>query len=156
MKQGQPKRIRFGVAGFVALFVLLVSFAAQPVRAGGTILSADEAFARSQSGDIIIVDVRSPYEWRQTGLPAGAKRATVHNPQGLNAFLKEIDTIMGNSRDKAIALICARGWRSAAAASFLHGKGYTNVFDVREGMLGRDDLPGWIKRELPVESCDDC
>ena len=120
------------------------------------IISAADAFARAQAGELILIDVRSPYEWRQTGIPAGARRATVHNPRGLTGFFKEVVAIVGDAKDKSIALICARGWRSAAAASYLHKKGFTRVYDVSEGMLGRDDDPGWLERKLPVEPCDKC
>ncbi len=120
------------------------------------IISAADAFARAQAGELILIDVRSPYEWQQTGIPAGARRATVHNPRGLGGFFKEVVAIVGDANGKAIALICARGWRSAAAASYLHKKGFTHVYDVSEGMLGRDETPGWLKRELPVEPCDNC
>ena len=120
------------------------------------IISAADAFARAQAGELILIDVRSPYEWRQTGIPAGAQRATVHNSRGLAGFFKEVVAIVGDAKGKAIALICARGWRSAAAASYLHKKGFTRVYDVSEGMLGRDDDPGWLERKLPVEPCDKC
>lgn len=120
------------------------------------IISAADAFARAQAGELILIDVRSPYEWRQTGIPAGAQRATVHNPRGLAGFFKEVVAIVGDAKGKEIALICARGWRSAAAASYLHKKGFTRVYDVSEGMLGRDDDPGWLDRKLPVEQCDKC
>ncbi len=135
---------------------LVLIAAAGPAQAQSGIIAAADAYARSQAGELIIIDVRSSYEWRQTGIPAGARLATVHNRQGIAGFLKEVIAIAADDRNKPIALICARGGRSAAAANYLRQKGFTHVYDVSEGMLGRDEHPGWLKRELPVEPCDNC
>ena len=156
MNAADERHSRPSIAWFTVLLVVVACLAGGPVRAESDKILADDAFARAESGDLIIIDVRSPYEWRQTGVPAGAARATVHNPRGLAGFLEEVVAIVGEARSKPIALICARGWRSAAAAKFLQEKGFTNVFDVSEGMLGRDANPGWLARKLPVEPCDDC
>jgi rhodanese-related sulfurtransferase len=133
-----------------------LSLLAAPAFAGGGVISADEGFARAQAGELTIIDVRSPAEWRQTGVATGARRATVHDPRGLAGFLAEVEAIVGEDRNKPIAMICARGWRSAAATAFLREQGFTNVFDIGEGMLGRDGKPGWIARSLPVEPCERC
>lgn len=127
-----------------------------PGWAGGGPISADEGFSRAQAGELTIIDVRSPAEWRQTGVAAGARRATVHDPRGLAGFLAAVEAIVGEDKSKPIAMICARGMRSAAATAFLRGQGFTSVFDIGEGMLGRDDAPGWIARGLPVEPCEGC
>ena len=148
--------------GFLILASLFLGISLALPRVGWSadaevgIIAADDAYARSQAGELIVIDVRSSYEWRQTGIPAGAQLATVHNRQGIAGFLKEVIAIAADDRNKPIALICARGWRSAAAANYLRQKGFTHVYDVSEGMLGRDEHPGWLKRELPVEPCDNC
>jgi rhodanese-related sulfurtransferase len=144
--------------GFVtalAIFFSILCYAAT-VLAGGEIIAADEALARAEAGRLTIVDVRSPAEWRQTGIASGARLATIHNRKGPMGFLEEITALVDGDKSRPIAMICARGYRSAAATAFLREQGFTNVFDIREGMLGRDDRPGWLARDLPVEPCEEC
>ena len=52
--------------------------------------------------------------------------------------------------DVPVALICARGVRSARLSQRLAEAGFTNIIDVPEGMLGSGAGPGWLKRGLPV------
>jgi hypothetical protein len=38
----------------------------------------------------------------------------------------------------------------------LNEAGYTQVFNIREGMLGNTDGPGWLARGLPTDDCSGC
>ena len=96
----------------LALVLCLVAPAAT-VAEGGSELSAPLAHAQSVAGTRLLIDVRSPAEWRQTGLPAKAHAITIHQPGGMNAFLASIDKLTGGDKSKPIALICASGVRSA-------------------------------------------
>lgn len=132
-----------------ALFVLMVVFVGWVPMAqacegtcGGEKIAPAAAFAEVESGELLLIDVRSPREWGMTGIPAGARAATIHNPAGLGGFLDEVLALTGGDRDKRIALICAGGVRSARAQRFLESEGFTQVLDVDEGMLGRPDVPG--------------
>ncbi len=80
----------------------------------------------------------------------------MHDSRGLAGFLAEVEAIVGEDRNQPIAMICARGWRSAAATADQRERGFTGVFDIGEGMPGRDGKPGWIARGLPVEPCERC
>ena len=127
------------------------------VRAGNGIVSAPVALASAAKGDVTLVDVRSAREWRQTGIAAGAKRVTIHNPGGTKAFVAEMVKAVGGDMSKPVALICAAGARSARAERILTAAGFTNLQNVSEGMLGRPDAgPGWLKRGLPVTPCPEC
>lgn len=137
----------------VVLFALLVWATA---AVGGSLLTADEAARRAEAGAITVIDVRSPGEWRRTGTPPGAMRITINDPDGAAGFLRRVDAAMGGHRDRPIALICARGSRSARAQDLLTRNGFTNVHNVAEGMLGNRDEPGWIARGLPVTPCKSC
>ena len=137
----------------LAILVAAMLTAAGPAAAG-EILTAPEAYKRAKAGEIVLIDVRSAREWRQTGVPAGAKQVTIH--QGAQGFLNGILMATGGDRAKPIALICARGNRSARARRFLEASGFTNVHDVSEGMVGRGDTPGWLARKMPTEKCAVC
>lgn len=110
------------------------------------IISATDARTMQAKGEIILLDIRSPGEWKETGVPAGAEMVTVHRRDFLAAVLK----VTGGDKSKPIALICAIGGRSAMARRFLAKHGFTNVVDVSEGMLGNHRGPGWIRRGQPV------
>ena len=128
---------------------LVFGLAPDAARAGRLppgIISAADAQAMQAKGEIILLDIRSPGEWRETGVPAGAKMVTVHRRDFMAAVLK----VTGGDRSKPIALICAIGGRSAMARRFLAKHGFTNVVDVSEGMLGNHRGPGWIRRGQPV------
>ncbi|MDA0655674.1 MAG: hypothetical protein O2912_04615 [Proteobacteria bacterium] len=72
--------IRF--IGVIALFFTVVANA----QAGGSKLSPETAYKAVESGTLTLIDVRSPEEWRKTGIAKGAVPITMHNPKGKNAF----------------------------------------------------------------------
>lgn len=84
---------------------------------------------------IPVVDIRTPGEWKQTGLFQGAIPIMFFNEQGaydLNAFLKELQSKVDTS--KPFALICRTGSRTKVVAHYLSKElGYT-VIDVQGGM----------------------
>lgn len=122
----------------------------------GRLITAEQAMQLAASGEIILVDVRSPQEWRQTGVPAGAELVTIHQRNGLIGFLDAMGEALGDDRGRPIALICARGNRSSVASTALAQAGYTQVYNIREGMFGSPDGPGWLTRGLPMDSCRTC
>lgn len=134
----------------VALYVIFTLSAVPFVQAEE--LSAPEAYARASAGEITLIDVRSPSEWRQTGLPAHGKAITIHDPAGLPAFVRKIVALLGNDPAQPVALICASGVRSAYAEKLLERAGFTAVYNVTEGMLGGRAGPGWLKHALPTAS----
>lgn len=110
------------------------------------VISTPQAQTMSTRGEIILIDIRSPKEWKETGLPQGAVPVTVHRRDFVAAVLK----IAEGDRAKTIALICATGGRSAMARRFLAKQGFTSIIDVSEGMLGNNLGPGWIRRGQPL------
>ncbi|WP_417518680.1 rhodanese-like domain-containing protein [Minwuia sp.] len=117
----------------------------------GDVVAPSDAWKRAEAGDLTIIDVRTPPEWAWTGTARTAHRANWWQISGPDGFLKDILRITGGDRDVAIALICARGVRSSAAARFLVQQGFSNVSDIGEGMLGSADGPGWLERDLPLD-----
>jgi len=131
-------------------FLVLIVFAvvsALPAWSGDvTRMKASEAHELAMRGDIILIDVRTPAEWKETGVGASARAVSMHLP----GFFKKIETIVNGDKSKAIALICARGNRSNRMQAMLIERGYTNIIDVAEGMLGSTAGPGWLKLGLPL------
>lgn len=131
---------------------------ALPALAGHA-LTPDQARAQAAAGALTIVDIRLPMEWAATGLPADAKGVSLQDPASLAVrpgFVDDLLRAVGDDRNAPIALICARGNRSALALQLLARRGFTNVHDISEGMVGGPNGPGWLARDLPIEPCRVC
>jgi rhodanese-related sulfurtransferase len=142
-----------GIRRSCAILFLLV-LGCSTVQAAEKIISADEAYELSVKNELTVIDIRSPREWLETGVPKGARAITMHNPAGIQAFLAAVRAAVANDMSRPIALICAVGGRSRWARGFLTENGFSRVSDISEGMFGRGkDKPGWLKRGLPVNAC---
>ncbi len=116
-----------------------------PAFAGPT-LDAPTAFQQAQSGEIILIDIRRPDEWQATGTGIGAHRIDLRSTD----FIEAVSKLVDGDRTRPIALICARGVRSARTANLLTESGFSQIIDIPEGMLGSADGPGWIASGLPL------
>ena len=99
-----------------------------------------EANDRVRKKQLILVDVRTVSEW-ESGIPKGAHTVTLGDP-------RMVDTIYGFMKEDAstpVAVICRSGMRSGRAAKLLAGAGFTNVSNVRGGMMA------WTAANLPVK-----
>ncbi|MBW7860247.1 MAG: rhodanese-like domain-containing protein [Rhodocyclaceae bacterium] len=117
-------------------------------------LSATDALAATMAGKLRLIDIRTPDEWRQTGVAPGVARADFY--RGPEALEQSILELVGGDRTAPIALICRTGNRTTQAQKFLQSRGFTQVYNIREGMAGSAAGPGWLRRGLPVESCMNC
>ncbi|AVO38606.1 rhodanese-like domain-containing protein [Pukyongiella litopenaei] len=104
------------------------------------------AHQRALAGDLLLVDIRRPDEWRATGIGAGARPVDMRRAD----FIETLTGLAGGDSARPVALICARGVRSARLARRLKAEGFTRVLDVSEGMAGSAAGPGWLARGLPV------
>ena len=107
-----------------------------------------EAFVSSRPNTLLI-DVREPAEWEQTGTPAGAKLISGSRSDFIEAVLEAV----GGDKTKPVAVICRSGSRSVKAAERLTASGFTRVTNVGDGMVGRDGQgKGWLAAGLPTQS----
>ena len=104
------------------------------------------AHKQAVAGDILLIDIRRPDEWARTGSGEGASRLDMRRKD----FVKALLDLTGGETALPVALICARGVRSARVSNQLAKAGFTNIIDVPEGMQGSAAGPGWLKRGLPV------
>ncbi len=116
-------------------------------------LGAPEAAARAQSGKLTLIDIRTPPEWKETGVARGAKQVNMLHPQGAKGFVDQLLGEVKGDRNAPIALICRTGNRTTQVQRYLQSVGFTQVYNVKEGMAGSGAGPGWIKHGLPVEPC---
>lgn len=138
-----------------AIVLTLLSLGACSQDSGPT-LAAPEAYALATAGKLTLIDVRHADEWRQTGVARGALRIDMTNPQGEAGFVKQVSVQMGGRTDAPIGLLSRAGNRGANAQHVLRGAGFTEVYNIMEGMAGNGHGPGWIARGLPLEACEGC
>ncbi len=122
------------------------SNARRSIAVGATQITVEQAHASAVAGDVLLVDIRRPDEWQRTGVGEGALPLDMRRDD----FIEALTAATGGDTDSPVALICARGVRSARMTQRLSDAGYTNLIDVPEGMLGSGAGPGWLAKGLPV------
>jgi len=123
--------------------------------AGG--IAPGEAWSLAQSGDAVLVDVRSAEERKFVGQVPGAVHvawasgtALTRNPR----FVRELEAKV--KHEQVVLLLCRSGKRSALAAEAATKAGFAAAFNVLEGFEGELDgashrgaADGWRFRGLP-------
>jgi rhodanese-related sulfurtransferase len=109
-------------------------------------LSVREALEGARAGRLVLVDIRTPEEWADTGVPQGAIRLDMTG----SGFEVRLAALKLDHPGKPIALICRTANRSSEVQKKLAGRGWTNLVDVRGGLLGNPKDKGWLAESLPV------
>ena len=128
------------------LVLVLLALVATRIAAADGRMTAAEAHRAALAGDILLVDIRTPDEWKDSGVPEGALPLDMRRLE----FVADLDRALDGDRSQPVALICAAGVRSARVAEALRRMGFSDVHDVSEGMHGSDAGPGWLRAGLPV------
>ena len=98
------------------------------------------------NSNIPIVDIRTPGEWKETGITKDAVRIMFFDERGqynVEAFLDELNKKVDTK--KQFALICRTGSRTKVVSSFLSQKLGYNAINIQGGITQA------IRRGLPVE-----
>lgn len=135
--------------GLMLWAILFIVFS-QGIAWAENSISAHDAYMNANRKEMLIIDIRHPSEWRETGIGANAVALTMHQQGGPAAFLNAVENLINGDRTTPIALICASGVRSSWAQHFLTAQGLSNVRHIPEGMLGRGPKAGWIDQNLPM------
>ncbi len=109
-------------------------------------ISVQDAFTKMQNQTLVMIDVRTEGEWRQSGIASGAVPISMLDPQ----FLDKLAEVQAQNPGKTIAFICASGRRSTIVQTRLSNMGYKNIYSVYGGTTGSSRSPGWIAEGLPV------
>jgi len=140
------------------ILTLLIALCSLPVAAQNALpsLTASDARALQEAGEIVLIDIRQPEEWRQTGVAEGSFRISMGHPEGGQGFLRDVLSAVDGNTDAALVLICRTGNRTSQVVPALQQWGFTRIHHIPEGMLGSGYGPGWIRSGLPVEDCTHC
>ena len=87
------------------------------------------AVSEMQAEGGVIVDIRTPEEWAETGVIDGAKLVTFDNAQ---SFIAALGPDLADGRN--LILICRSGRRSAAAAEALQTMIPNHIISIDGGM----------------------
>lgn len=122
-------------------------------------VSPAEAWTRVQTGQALLVDVRTPEELRWVGRVPGALAIPwlIDNGQRPNPdFLAQLGEAA--RPDQQVLLLCRSGVRSEAAARAATAAGFASVWSIRDGFEGpldgnrqRNRVAGWRHDGLPWE-----
>ena len=85
---------------------------------------------------IPIVDIRTPGEWKETGIVKNSIPIMFFNEEGgydVNAFLTQLNAKVDTK--KQFAIICRTGSRTAIVADFLSKQLHYNVINVKGGIF---------------------
>jgi rhodanese-related sulfurtransferase len=109
-------------------------------------ISPPEAHKLAAGKEVVLVDIRRPDEWAETGVGEHAVKIDMEDP----LFVAKLNAAMGNDRTKPVALICRTASRTRVVQQALMQHGYTRVINVEGGMIGNGADKGWIAHGLPV------
>jgi rhodanese-related sulfurtransferase len=96
----------------------------------------EEASQALLDSKIPIVDIRTPGEWKETGLLKGSIPIMLFDEKGqydLNDFLQKLNGAVDTK--KPFALICRTGSRTKILAQFLSQKLNYEVINLKSGIL---------------------
>lgn len=109
-------------------------------------LTAQQALDGVDEGSLILVDVRRPEEWQQTGVAKGAWLLDMTHEQ----FGPRLLAVLDRNPAHRVAIICRTGNRTGYLMSVLAKNKISGVLNVAEGMAGGPNGKGWIPSRLPV------
>ena len=106
-----------------------------------------------QKKGAVLVDIRTPEEWRKTGLIPGSQPLMFFDANGksdLAAWLQQLDKL-SPGKSGNIVLICRSGHRSEQVGNLLAKTlGYKHVYHLKNG------LKGWVEQGQATTACRSC
>ena len=125
---------------YSALMVLLTSLS---LSGGFTDIDISQ-FKTLQAKGIPVIDIRTPKEWKQTGIIKGAHQLMFFDAQGKEHAQEWMTGLSKIVKDKKSPFIiyCAHANRTKAVGNWLVDKlGYTHVYELEGGIAY-----GWIDK----------
>ncbi len=138
------KKLTSPLALFFLLLASSLTFATELQN-----LSVEQVEALQKQGKALIIDVRTPGEWKQSGIIPGSKPLQFFDKDGnalTQTWLSQFDKLRKSS-DQPVVLVCRSGHRSGLVGRFLTKKlGLKNIKHLSTG------IKSWIKAGKPLQS----
>lgn len=133
------------------ILILLAALFAMPSpapAADAPRLAPTEAARRVATGQAVLVDVREPDEWAQTGVVAGAVPLALSDLRGERRDWKPF---LAAHQDRELILYCRSGNRSGQAAALLAAEGYrtANAGGLRDWIAAEQKIVPVTQRADP-------
>ena len=116
--------------------------------------TAQPAAAQLESADVLLVDIRRPEEWVQTGVLPNAVLLTYEHFSSPEEFLDALAPHM--QPGQPVALICRTGSRTSRAARALAERMDVPVIDVMGGMFRLMGAGYSPERPTSAQGCTIC
>ncbi len=102
---------------------------------------SNEQLKEMMAQDVVIIDIRRPEEWKQTGVVKGSHLITFFDKRGkynINLWTAELEKVV--KKGQPFVLICRTGNRTGQVSNFLDKKlMYNNVNNHTKG------ITSWIR-----------
>ena len=121
--------------------VLIMGFLSITLFAQFKTVDAD-TFVKLQAKGYPVIDIRTPDEWKQTGIIKGAHKMMFFTPSGepdLAGWFFELGHLVKDKK-QPILIYCAHANRTKALGEGLAQMGFKNVYELQGGIEN-----GWIK-----------
>ncbi len=87
--------------------------------------------------DVVIIDIRTPSEWKETGVIPGSKKIMFFSENGKydpKAWLAKFSKYV-KDKNQPFVLVCRTGSRTNTVGNFLDKQiGFKNVYDLKGGI----------------------
>ena len=99
-------------------------------------------FEKLQKEGVVVIDIRTPQEWKDTGIIEGAKKITFFSERGQPLIADWFFEVGHFIKDKKTPFIiyCAHASRSKALGEGLESMGFEHVYELKGGIEN-----GWMK-----------
>ncbi|GAW93021.1 rhodanese-like domain-containing protein [Calderihabitans maritimus] len=115
---------KFRIISFVLVMIVWSLAGCSGVSSYRNVTAEEAKKLMEASPELVIIDVRTPYEYQQGHIKGSLLIPVAELPK----HLEKLDP------EQKILLVCATGSRSAAAARMLAEKGYKKVYNLSQGL----------------------
>lgn len=110
---------------------------------------SSEQLLQAQNQGVVIIDIRTPSEWQETGTIPGAHKIMYYDENRkakIPEFMAEFTKLVSD-KDQPFILVCRTGHRTGNATKYLRQKqGYTHAAHLAKG------IKQWIAEGRKVET----
>jgi rhodanese-related sulfurtransferase len=138
---------------WLQVFTLAMTLLSAPSFGGETLGITPDELETLRAQGVPVVDVRTPEEWRKTGIIEGSKPLMFFDSKGgydAAAWMRRFKTIAPDAA-KPVVLVCRAGNRSATVGKMLtQEQGYKRVYHLEKG------LQAWMAEGHKLVPCEGC
>jgi len=130
------------------IFIFLFLFSSKILIAAELINLSTSDVNKKLTQNALIIDIRTPQEWQNTGIIPGSHPVKFFDKNGKYDAEQWLTTVkqLQTSPDQAIILVCRSGGRSGKVGHYLTDNlGISNVSHLTNG------ISSWIKEKRPTE-----